>query len=632
MVDCAKLSGFCLLMKRAVTESIGGLDERFGLGFFDDDDLALRARRAGFELAVAHDLFVHHFGSRTFVGNGIDAEALLRENQRRFAAKWGQDVPRGRPVALRPWSPAPPPPVMTNPIGETIGTRTTKVSLTMIVRDEQENLPRCLASVPGIFDEIVVIDTGSTDRTREIAREFGARVFEFAWIDDFAAARNEALSHATGDYAFWLDADDVVEPAERDKLRALLDGLGSGEPAGYVVRCACDPGTDGSGGATVVDHVRLFPIRDDLRWTYRVHEQIMPALRRAGIPVRWTDLVVRHTGYVNLALRGRKLDRDARILRDELKSRPDDPFILFNLGAIAIERRDWGEALKHLRRSLSRSAPSDSITRKLFALIARSHQMLGDTGTALRVCAEGLSLDPDDAELWHRKAVVHRGRGESAEAEPCWRRILTLSRPERFSSLDQGIYGHLTRRNLAALAAERGDPDEAVRLWRSVLAECPGDAEALARLERLRHVSTKPAGRRAIGAWDNHRRSKKQCPGHKTGLRPGVAPWCSRRTPLRAMEIGAARIELSSGIGGHPLQSAGGWRIRFIRSSPIRSNRTLPFGSSRRSSSPTVPHFIEKPWTGDIGKNTSREPHLLVNQVTSLRESRPVPPGLFSTP
>ena len=99
------------------------------------------------------------------------------------------------------------------------------VSLTMIVRDEEENLARCLGSVRGLFDEIVVVDTGSVDRTKEIAREFGARVFDFVWIDDFAAARNEALAHATGDYAFWLDADDVVEPDEKEKLRALLDGL-----------------------------------------------------------------------------------------------------------------------------------------------------------------------------------------------------------------------------------------------------------------------------------------------------------------------------------------------------------------------------------------------------------------------
>jgi hypothetical protein len=98
-----KLSGFCLLMKRAVYDAIGGIDERFGLGFFDDDDLAQRARRAGFELAVAHDLFLHHFGSRTFAGNGIDAEKLLDENSRRFAAKWGLAQTNGRRVSLRPW-------------------------------------------------------------------------------------------------------------------------------------------------------------------------------------------------------------------------------------------------------------------------------------------------------------------------------------------------------------------------------------------------------------------------------------------------------------------------------------------------------------------------------------------------
>ena len=100
-----KLSGFCILMKRAVYEAIGGLDEQFGLGFFDDDDLAERARRAGFELAVACDLFVHHFGSRTFAGNGVDAEKLLDANAAKFAAKWGSSVPAGppnRPPPVRP--------------------------------------------------------------------------------------------------------------------------------------------------------------------------------------------------------------------------------------------------------------------------------------------------------------------------------------------------------------------------------------------------------------------------------------------------------------------------------------------------------------------------------------------------
>jgi glycosyltransferase involved in cell wall biosynthesis len=512
-----KLSGFCLLFNRAVYEAIGGLDERFGLGLFDDDDLALRARRAGFELAVADDLFIHHFGSRTFAGNGIDAEKLLGENAQKFAAKWGQAAPTGQRVALAPWAPVPRGHAHRGTVLQTVtpthahadrrtvcktvlptdlGTRSLSsepgqttvdrgprptVSLTVIARNEENNLLSCLSSVRGLFDEIVVVDTGSTDRTKAVAAELGARVFDFPWIDDFAAARNAALEHATGGYVFWLDADDVVDPPEREKLKALLDGLGApgqtGEAA-YVVRCACDPGEDGSGGNTVVDHVRLFPLRDDVRWTYRVHEQILPALRRAGIPVRWTDLTVRHTGYRDTELRARKLDRDTRILLSELNERPDEPFILFNLGAIAIERKDWPGALTHLTRSLERSAPTDSITRKLYVLISRAHERLGDSAAALRTCADGLAVDPDNAELWFRKGVVHLQRGEMAQSEASFTRILGLKRPEQFCSEDAGIYGHLTRRNLALLAGARGDRERAARLWREVLEECPDDTEA----------------------------------------------------------------------------------------------------------------------------------------------------------
>ncbi len=179
----------------------------------------------------------------------------------------------------------------------------------MIVKNEEANIGKCLSSMAGLFDEIVVVDTGSTDRTKEIAGEFGARVFDFMWIDDFAAARNAALARASGDYAFWLDADDVIDPPEREKLRALLDRLRTAEaPAGdgprsgpyeaaqaaYVVRCSCDPEPNGDGGQTVVDHIRLFPLREDVRWTWRVHEQILPSSRRANVPVRGTDITIRH--------------------------------------------------------------------------------------------------------------------------------------------------------------------------------------------------------------------------------------------------------------------------------------------------------------------------------------------------
>ena len=81
------------------------------------------------------------------------------------------------------------------------------MTLCMIVKNEEANLPACLESVRGLFGEIIIVDTGSTDRTKEIALQHGAKVFDFPWVDSFSAARNECLRHATRQWIFWMDAD-----------------------------------------------------------------------------------------------------------------------------------------------------------------------------------------------------------------------------------------------------------------------------------------------------------------------------------------------------------------------------------------------------------------------------------------
>jgi len=99
------------------------------------------------------------------------------------------------------------------------------ISLCMIVRDEEQSLARCLSSVEGIADEIIIVDTGSADRTKEIAASFGAKVYDFEWIDDFSAARNYAFSKATKAFILWLDADDVIEEPDRARFLELKQNI-----------------------------------------------------------------------------------------------------------------------------------------------------------------------------------------------------------------------------------------------------------------------------------------------------------------------------------------------------------------------------------------------------------------------
>lgn len=95
------------------------------------------------------------------------------------------------------------------------------ISLCMIVRNEEKSLDRCLACVRGIADEIIIVDTGSTDRTKEIAASYGAKIYDFEWIDDFGAARNYSFSKATSEYILWLDADDTIEEKDRKLFKEL---------------------------------------------------------------------------------------------------------------------------------------------------------------------------------------------------------------------------------------------------------------------------------------------------------------------------------------------------------------------------------------------------------------------------
>jgi GT2 family glycosyltransferase/tetratricopeptide (TPR) repeat protein len=485
-----RLTGFCLLVRREVLERVGSFDEQFALGFFEDDDLCVRAREAGFGLLVALNVFIHHFGSRTFAGLGIDCRKQLQKNFEQFKEKWGperaagyrfpesephtdESKPQANEVTL-PGEFAPSMPATALAV---------RVSLCMIVKNEEDNLPDCLRSIADLVDEMIIVDTGSTDQTKAIAASFGARVVEFAWVDSFAAARNEGLRHATGDWIFWMDADDRIDQENRDKLRRLFALLGR-ENAAYSMKCLCLPNPE-TGAATRVDHIRLFRHHPEMQWQYRVHEQILPSVRRLGGEVRWSDVVIQHAGYQDKALRRRKLDRDLRLLQLEDADRPDDPFTLFNLGMLYLELDRTGDAISLLKRSLERSHPGDSIVRKLYALLVQAHRRLGERELALRACLAGRELYPEDTELLFQEGLLRRELGEPETAEACLLRLLEGQEGAHFASVDTGLRGHKARHNLAILYQEQGRWAEAEAQWRAALTEQPAFAAAWLGLAEL---------------------------------------------------------------------------------------------------------------------------------------------------
>ncbi|MFB5762033.1 glycosyltransferase family 2 protein [Paenibacillus medicaginis] len=149
------------------------------------------------------------------------------------------------------------------------------ISLCMIVRNEEKYLPKCLSSVQRIVDEIIIVDTGSTDDTVAIAKAFGAKVIEMPWQDSFAAARNRSFDEATGDWILWLDADEEMDVNEADKLKELLTRDAVREQRIEGIQFVFYNYVDVGGVESILLH-RMVRNRPQYRFEERVHEQILP--------------------------------------------------------------------------------------------------------------------------------------------------------------------------------------------------------------------------------------------------------------------------------------------------------------------------------------------------------------------
>lgn len=284
------------------------------------------------------------------------------ECRRQMAAKLKTDDPKGAAMIRRVG-------------GIPDANASIKLSACLIVKDEEANLDRCLKSLEGVVDEIVVVDTGSTDRTVEIAVRHGAVLGHFAWCDDFAAARNASLELATGNWALWIDADEELTAESRNSIYEAVIRPHFG---GYFIRIVNLMDADNEANQYVHKPVRLFRRIPEIRFDGRIHEQVLQAFDQHGlIAATLGNATLKHYGYQQAVMQQKdKLNRTVTMLEREVKEHPRDPFHWFNLAnAYSVGRRsaDAERAARVCVNFLPQEAPYAPVAYQILtsALIAQ---------------------------------------------------------------------------------------------------------------------------------------------------------------------------------------------------------------------------------------------------------------------
>jgi GT2 family glycosyltransferase/tetratricopeptide (TPR) repeat protein len=475
-----RLVGFCLLIRRETIDSVGLFDEQFEIGCFEDDDYCLRADRAGYRCLIARGAFVHHWGGRSFSGSGADFAGIMARNGARFRAKWGLDAPptdTGETPAPAPAPIAPAPLVLVaSSGGGLLLQRQRKVlSVCIIARDNARTIRACIESVLPWADEVIVNDTGSVDDTPKILAEYGVTVIHTKWVDSFSVSRNLSIDPARGQLILVVDTDDTLPWHCGMGVRRIAYSDIDPRILGFVMQVHCPgDGEDDETLAEIVDHVKVFRNRPNIRYDRRIHEHVLGSIRAAGGEIAWTDLYVVHSGSDHTPEgKARKIRRDLHHLDLEDQEAPNHPFTLFNKGMTYGHADRPEEAADCLVRSIAYSDGSETHLRKAYALLLNAQMRLKRYDEARETCRRGRQLFPMDLELCFRQGVLMQELGCPVEAVRAYREVFDLHEGRHFASAAPGLRGFLTRQNMAAALTELGDLRAAEEQWRAIIHEVP---------------------------------------------------------------------------------------------------------------------------------------------------------------
>ncbi len=335
------------------------------------------------------------------------------------------------------------------------------ISATLIVRDEEHVLGACLASLHELVDEIIVVDTGSTDRSVELAVGYGAKVFRTDWCDDFSAARNFAIEQASCPWFLYIDADERVRGGDRSSLRSTLSAQDA-----VAARVRFYPRT----GFTAYREYRLYRRDPSLRFEGVVHETMLPGIKRLVAAEDATivdcDLTIDHVGYDGPQTH--KAERYLRLLVKAIAADPGRVYLWWHFGCVHCELGQVEQAETYWRQGLvlarSKGLHNGDDCLCHIELIKLE---LARGGDAAALIDEARCFRPDNHILqWlEAKSLLRRGRFTDAGQVFAGLAEIDADSLVAENAYDKRIFGPSAAEQAANCAFQAGDYGEAARWY-----------------------------------------------------------------------------------------------------------------------------------------------------------------------
>ena len=316
------------------------------------------------------------------------------------------------------------------------------ISLCMIARDEEGFIRKSLGSVAGFVSEIILVDSGSTDRTAEMARELGAKVFDYEWDGSFSSVRNFSISKAAGDWILVLDADETISRKDLERIGQLVE---SGEWDGIslvqrnytdneflrgFVSCENDVYEESRGfkGYDAVPVVRVF--RNDKRISYRrkVHEVVEHSIMEFGGRILRTDIPIHH--FKELKKEGverQKEERYGKLSAEESRAAPKDSKAYFDRGYFFFRKGDFRKAAKLYKKAIERNR---SFVDPYFGLV-ETYVEMKEYKKAIEVTLRVLGISPGLPAAYFNLGELYAGTGEYGKAIEAYEKALQLGSPQK---------------------------------------------------------------------------------------------------------------------------------------------------------------------------------------------------------